>query len=137
MAYSVVYGLMRARKFPPASGPCDIQGCRHDSRNWWCGPGHAHEPACRHDIIVYDHCHTHDYIRGSICLSCNGRMIPIDQFIQPYSWQRQMPALIAHWERCPHCVTRHGRWRARFTGTAGTPWPPPGWAPAPSPDNFA
>jgi hypothetical protein len=120
MAYSVVYGLMRVKRVPPASGPCEIAGCRRDSRRWWCGPGHEHGPGCRHDIIVYDHCHVHDYIRGSICLSCNGRMIQVDRFIQPwnYSMTGMMPGLIAHWERCPHCLARHGRWIACFIGTA-------------------
>ncbi|MFF4506258.1 endonuclease domain-containing protein [Streptomyces sp. NPDC001401] len=52
-----------------------------------------------------DHCHTHGWVRGALCSSCNGAMAFIDRRIRPRGSAVRIEALLAHAQRCPECTT--------------------------------
>ncbi len=47
--------------------------------------------------IYWDHCHTHEWIRGPVCGSCNCQMAEID------AGQAWREPFISHRQRCPEC----------------------------------
>lgn len=66
--------------------PCSAGACsRHGS------------PTGTAVAIYWDHCHTHEWIRGPVCGSCNCQMAEIDA---GQSWREP---LITHYRRCPEC----------------------------------
>ena len=101
--YSKVRGLRARGIMSPASAPCEIEGCRNrDPLSGYRGRGTGY---------VYEHCHTHDYIRGVACGPCNIDMIIIDARVDTCTGWPRFGALLAWWLRCPTCA-------------AGPPWEP-------------
>ncbi|WP_327710043.1 endonuclease VII domain-containing protein [Streptomyces sp. NBC_00464] len=52
------------------------------------------------NVMVWDHCHTHGYIRGPLCAQHNLRMRQYDE-----GWERYTgdPDFIEYARRCPGC----------------------------------
>lgn len=117
-SYAELRRRRRDGQAPPAIGPCAIRGCR------------ARGPAVR---FGYDHCHEHDYPRGAVCHSHNGRMALADAQLAQLRQDRTTPLalaawhdepeLVAHWSRCPRCL-------ASFPAVAQLEqlWPGDRWA---------
>ena len=103
--------LMRRGKGYRAPGPCAIPGCTYAARGepdaategWeWDKP--------KSPPFVWDHCHAHDYVRGSLCRYHNGQMRWLDARIAD---PRREAELMAHWLRCPNCEA--GGWEPMAT----------------------
>jgi hypothetical protein len=101
--YSKVKGLRARGILSPATPPCEIDGCRNRSPL----PGYRG----RGTGYVYEHCHTHDYIRGVTCGPCNNKMIMMDARVDTCADWPRFGAYLAWWLRCPTCA-------------AGPPWEP-------------
>ena len=58
--------------------------------------------------VVMDHCHTHGWTRGPLCIRCNTFMAFIDRQISPLETSLAPPltlaALVEHAARCPECA---------------------------------
>ena len=67
--------------------PCVAGGC-----SWHGMPTESISSA-----IYWDHCHTHGWIRGPVCGSCNCQMSEID------AGQVWREPFITHYRRCPEC----------------------------------
>lgn len=50
-----------------------------------------------------DHCHTHGWVRGVLCRSCNALMILVDRRIAPKVEAVLVTALVAVRNHCPGC----------------------------------
>lgn len=106
LSYSGMVALRKRGRGSPAAGPCQVSGCMYAK----------HVPRPRY---VYEHCHTHDYIRGIACLECNHFMASIDARVMPdprigWTGGRRPAGLLEHWARCPGCAAA-GPWEAYLT----------------------
>jgi hypothetical protein len=82
----------------PRVQSCEVCG----TESAWLDPPFALSP-----FYVFDHCHTHGWVRGILCLPCNSRMGFVDR------GEPQDARLVAHRLTCPNCAE------------PGAPPPPP------------
>lgn len=87
------------RKLARPHGPCESMACATDIKH--------------SGRYTYDHCHTHGWVRGVLCYSCNNRMKAVDEAMtkQAYSELAKLRGkpgdhgkLFRHWMRCPDCA---------------------------------
>jgi hypothetical protein len=105
----------RRNAYPAAAPPCAIPGCTYLRRVYYARAGDV-----RRWVVVYDHCHIHDRIRGVLCRDCNNAMTHVDAGVDlsgvrsGRKWAELWPAFLAYWERCPECLAG-GPWERRMT----------------------
>lgn len=78
--------------------------------------GQCQMRGCKQDAQVYDHCHTHGYVRGAICIDCNLAISDFDtalnhnSFVYCTDQQRlwfdlNARSALRHWLKCPQCAS--------------------------------
>jgi len=109
-SYRRLNSLMKRGKGHHAPGPCAIPGC---TRLRFPDPYIDTEKRVYTNgrpLFVWDHCHAHDYVRGSLCRCHNGDMRWLDARIAEADQETE---LMAHWLRCPSC--KAGGWEPWLT----------------------
>jgi hypothetical protein len=72
--------------------------CALAARDDRCTTLHSHSAAL--NLMVWDHCHLHGFIRGPLCAYHNGRMRRYDSGHERFIYD---PHLIEHARRCAEC----------------------------------
>ena len=105
-SYKRLSGMLRRGQGYRAPGPCAIPGCTYAARGELDAARYGWEwDKPRSPPFVWDHCHTHDYVRGILCRDHNRRIAPIDnQDHYRLRRYRDLPELLAYRERCPACA---------------------------------
>lgn len=104
----------RRNAYPAARPPCEIRGCTYVAK-----AGSLTRRGLY--VVVYDHCHKHDRLRGVLCRDCNNAMHYVDAHVAvmiscrgPHRWEPLWPGFLAHWARCPECAAA-GPWEPWLT----------------------